>query len=96
MGRRSKPPNSGGRPARFSIGTAVPFAVSLARGGSVEDAAKVAGVGAATAFRWLALARAGDPRFAVLADLARKPRRRKRTTSRQTDWPAIFRDLAAP
>jgi hypothetical protein len=70
--------------------------VSLARGASVEDAARTAGVGAATAFRWLSLSRAGDPRYAVLGELARKPRRRRWSVFRSTgDWSAVFRDLAA-
>jgi hypothetical protein len=71
--------------------------VSLARGASVEDAARAAGVGAATAFRWLSLARGGDPRYAALADLARKPRRRGRAPVFPTfEWPAVFRDLVTP
>jgi hypothetical protein len=81
----------------FTIQTAVPLAVSLARGGSVADAARAAGVGAVTAFRWLSLARDGDSRYAALADLARKPRRRKRASAfPRFEWPAAFRDLVTP
>jgi DNA-binding phage protein len=41
---------------------------ALARGGSLEEAADAAGIGTTTLYRWLALSRAGDPRFARLAE----------------------------
>lgn len=41
---------------------------ALARGESLEKAADLAGIGTTTLYRWLALSRAGDARFARLAD----------------------------
>ena len=38
------------------------------RGGSLEEAALAAGIGTTTLYRWLALSRAGDARFARLAE----------------------------
>jgi hypothetical protein len=39
---------------------------ALARGGSLDEAA--AAIGKATLYRWIALSRAGNARFAALAD----------------------------
>jgi hypothetical protein len=70
MRRRRKPPNRGGRPSKFTTDTADALAAALGRGQSIETAAGTAGVGISSAYRWVALGRSGDPRFATLAALA--------------------------
>ena len=92
MSRRRKPRNRGGRPSKFTTETAVKLAVSLARGARVERAARDAGVGVATAYRWLALSRAGDPRYAALADAACRPRRRRRSVFGGSLWESVFQE----
>lgn len=65
---RRKPKDRGGRPCRYT-GTAVATIVAaLTRGESLETAAGRAGLGATTLYRWIALSRAGDPRYAELAE----------------------------
>jgi hypothetical protein len=65
---RSKPRNKGGRPCRYSPRTVAVIMAALARGGSLDEAAAAAAIGKATLYRWLALSRGGDARFAALAD----------------------------
>jgi DNA-binding phage protein len=72
MSRRHKPPNRGGRPSKFTIDTAVALAAALGRGQSIEAAAATAGIGISSIYRWVALGRSGDPRFATLAAVAKK------------------------
>jgi hypothetical protein len=48
---------------------------ALARGESLEKAADAAGIGTTTLYWWLALSRAGDARFASLADAVEEVRR---------------------
>jgi hypothetical protein len=65
---RRKPRNKGGRPCRYSARTVAVITAALARGGSLDEAAAAAAVGKATLYRWIALSRAGNARFAALAD----------------------------
>jgi hypothetical protein len=65
---RRKPRNRGGRPCRYTPFVITSVMATLARGGSLEKAADAAGIGTTTLYRWLALSRAGDARFAALAD----------------------------
>ena len=60
--------NLGGRPSKLTTSVALRLVTQLGRGDSYQEAAKVAGVGVATVYRWLALGRAGDSRFADLAE----------------------------
>ncbi len=59
--------NPGGRPSKFTTPAALAVVAELCRGGSLEAAAKSAGVGLSTLYRWLELGRRGDPRFSPLA-----------------------------
>jgi len=59
--------NAGGRPSKFTTPDALAVVAELARGGSLEAAAKSAGVGLSTVYRWLDHGRRGDPRFTPLA-----------------------------
>jgi hypothetical protein len=65
---RRKPKNRGGRPCRYTPFVVTTIVAALARGESLEKAADAAGIGVTTLYRWLALSRAGDARFARLAD----------------------------
>jgi hypothetical protein len=47
---------------------------ALIAGEPFEAAAKAAGIGQSTLYRWLAKARAGDPRFGPLADVISQAR----------------------
>ena len=66
--RRSKLTNRGGRPVRLTVAIAFKLGASLGRGQSVVDSARYAGVSAPTLYRWLALGRAGDPRYLALVN----------------------------
>ena len=66
---RRKPPNRGGRPCKFTTPALVAITGALIAGEPFEAAAKAAGIGQSTLYRWLAKARAGDPRFGPLADV---------------------------
>ena len=65
---RRKPKNRGGRPCRYTPFVVATLMGALARGESIEEAAEAAGIGTTTLYRWLAASRAGDTRFAALAD----------------------------
>ena len=65
---RRKPKSRGGRPCRYTPAVVTTLMAALARGVSLEKAADLAGIGTTTLYRWLALSRAGDARFARLAD----------------------------
>jgi hypothetical protein len=65
---RRKPKNRGGRPCRYTPFVVTTLMAALTRGESLEKAADAAGIGTTTLYRWLALSRAGDARYARLAD----------------------------
>ena len=67
----TKPRNKGGRPSKFTPQTALSIVADIAVGTPRDEAAKSAGVGASTFYRWLQRGRAGDPRFAPLARAVR-------------------------
>src|SRR5208283_4977871 len=46
--------NPGGRPSKFTTPAALAVVAELCRGGSLEAAARSAGVGLSTVYRWLA------------------------------------------
>ena len=68
MARRKR---SGGRPSKFTPATVLAIVADIASGLSRERAAREAGVGASTLYRWLHNGRAGDPRFTPLVDAVR-------------------------
>jgi transposase-like protein len=69
MGRsRRGPVDRGGRPSKFTTATALAVVAGVARGLSRDEAARAAGVGPSTLYRWMARARSGDSRFAPLLD----------------------------
>jgi hypothetical protein len=63
----------GGRPTQFTPTVALELGLAMGRGQKFEAAAKTAGIGASTAYRWLAAARAGDPRYVALVTVLKKP-----------------------
>jgi hypothetical protein len=71
--RRQKRRNRGGRPSRPTPAVAVELGLAVGRGQKLAAAAQKAGIGVSTAYRWLALAKDGDPRFAAIVALRRKP-----------------------
>jgi hypothetical protein len=72
---RRKPRNKGGRPCRYTPFVVASITAALTQGKSIEDAAEAAVIGTSTLYRWLALSRAGDPRFLMLADAVSQARR---------------------
>jgi hypothetical protein len=60
----------GGRPTKYGTGTALRVAAALHSGDSIGQAARAAGIGRTTLYRWLAQGRQSDPRFADLAGAA--------------------------
>ena len=68
---RKRTHNRGGRPSKFTAETALAIVAEIAQGRPHDKAAKTAGVGASTVYRWLQKGRAGDPRFAPLARATR-------------------------
>jgi hypothetical protein len=71
--RRHKARNQGGRPSKLTAAVAIELGLAVGRGQRLAAAAQSAGVGISTAYRWLAAGRAGDPRFAAIVALRRKP-----------------------
>jgi hypothetical protein len=70
MPRRPKPRMPTGRPCKIGDHSVlIPLVAALARGGTLDRAARAAGIGHSTLYRWLSLGRAGDARFAALAEL---------------------------
>ena len=61
MSRRRKPPNRGGRPSKFTTPVVVAITGALIAGEPFEAAARAAGIGQSTLYRWLAKARADVP-----------------------------------
>lgn len=64
---RRRPRRVGGRPSKFTAEAALAIVADVAGGRSRDEAARAAGVGPSTLYRWLQRGRAGDPRFASLA-----------------------------
>jgi len=58
--------NPGGRPSKFTTAAALALITALCQGETLEAAAKSAGIGVSTLYRWLGRGRRGDPRFAPL------------------------------
>jgi len=58
--------NPGGRPSKFTTAVVLAVVTALCQGESLEAAAKSAGVGLSTLYRWLELGRRGDPRFSPM------------------------------
>jgi hypothetical protein len=78
---RRKPKNRGGRPSKFTTPAIVAIAAALGDGEPLDGAAKAAGIGISTLYRWLSRARSGDPRYGPLAGLVGQARRAGRTES---------------
>jgi hypothetical protein len=55
--------NRGGRPSKFTTAAVVLIISELLNGETTESAARAAGVGPSTLYRWMAASKAGDPRF---------------------------------
>ena len=68
MPRRKSRPRAG-RPSRLTIDVAIVLGATLKRGVKIKDAAGAAGVSTPSLYRWLALGRTGDRRYAVLANV---------------------------
>jgi hypothetical protein len=79
---RQRTKNRGGRPCRLTTETALRLGAAIGQRHSITQAARTAGVGTSSVYRWLALGRAGDARFSALARLAE---------SRVSPWDEIFR-----
>jgi transposase len=63
----AKPRNKGGRPSKYTPQVALAIVADIAHGMPRDKAAKSAGVGASTFYRWLQWGLAGDARFAPLS-----------------------------
>src|SRR5262249_12925875 len=75
---RRRPPNRGGRLSKFTTPTFVALTGAFLEGKSLGDAARAAGIRPSTLYRWLAPARAGDPRFGPLVAVIVQARREGR------------------
>jgi hypothetical protein len=101
--KKGGPGDKGGRPTRFTTAVAVALTRSLMRHERLVDAARQIGVGKTTAYRWLASARDGDPRYSMLVGYASlvgyRPggsgKRRSRGYSRDLLEPARARSAAS-
>lgn len=69
---RRKTINRGGRPSKFTTAAVVKITSELLDGQSFEDAARAAGIGPVTLYRWLAKAKAGDPRFGPMNEVIKQ------------------------
>jgi transposase len=58
--------NLGGRPSKFTTAVVLAVVTALFQGESLEAAAKSAGVGLSTVYRWLDHGRRGGPRFSPM------------------------------
>ena len=70
--RRRKPPIKGGRPSKFTTAAVVKITSELLDGETFEAAARAAGVGPSTLYRWMAKAKVGDPRFGPINDVVKQ------------------------
>lgn len=80
--------NPGGRPSAFTLPAAIKLVAWLNFGLTIEAAAAKAGIGATTAFRWLAWARAGRQPYATLLEVI-TPRRLARLRNTTLGGPAF-------
>lgn len=55
------------RPTKIDLDRVLRLFAGLAEGDSIATAARAAGLGPATVYRWRARGRAGDPRFVAVA-----------------------------
>ena len=65
----------GGRPSRWTVAVAPELVWQVERDEPLEEAARRAGLGATTLWRWLAAGRAGDARYAALVAALERARR---------------------
>ncbi len=72
---RRRAPDRGGRPSKFTPTTGLRLVAALGDGQSLHDAARAAGVGKATVYRWMDRGRRGDPGFEALAAAVEVARR---------------------
>ena len=56
----------------MTTSTALVLVSALCRGEQLQAAARSAGVGLSTVYRWLSLANKGNPRYAALAEAVRQ------------------------
>jgi hypothetical protein len=70
---RRKPRKPTGRPCKFGDRSVlVPLVAALARGSTLDDAARATGIGKSSLYRWISLSKAGHPRFAALAAILKE------------------------
>ena len=69
---RRKQRNPGGRPPKFNVSTVLAIVAAVGQGKPRDEAAKGAGVGASTLYRWVQSGKAGDPAFVPLVDALRQ------------------------
>ena len=79
---RNQARRRGGRPSRLTVAVAFDLVQHVGRGEPLEDAARRAGIGASTLWRWLAAGRAGDPRYSALVEALDQTRRGSRLARR--------------
>lgn len=79
---RSQARRQGGRPNRLTVAVALALVRHVGQGEPLEDAARRAGIGPSTLWRWLAAGRAGDPRFVALVRGAQPDTAGQRTGAR--------------
>ncbi len=75
--RRRKALNRGGRPSKFTTAAVVRITSRLLDGETLDAAARAAGVGPSTLYRWMAQAKAGDPRFGPINAVVRQTKHAK-------------------
>ncbi len=78
--------NPGGRPSKFDVGTALAIVAGVRQGKPRDEAAKRAGVGASTLYRWVQSGKAGDPAFVPLVDALRQADRARLDSSLARDY----------
>ena len=62
-----RPIDRGGRPSKFTAANALAIVAEVTAGVPRDDAARAAGVGPSTVYRWLAKGRTGDPAYRAFA-----------------------------
>ncbi|MFO0957421.1 MAG: helix-turn-helix domain-containing protein [Isosphaeraceae bacterium] len=55
------------RPTKINLERVLRLFAALAEGDTIAEAARAAGIGPATAYRWRAKGKAGDPRYEPIA-----------------------------